>query len=180
MAEFTDELSIAVEAARAGGAEIHRALRRSGGQIEIRNKGAVDLVTEVDLASEESVLSVLARRSPGTPVLTEEGGGDWSLYQDWVVDINTPAGNAFHNTAPYYYDGAVYVSDWRDTPGGHIYKIDAATGTWSDMGGQLPGRANGIFRVGDEMVQVDSGFQRNDVEGGFRPRFQCGPGFSPE
>ena len=32
----------------------------------------------------------------------------------------------------------------------------------------------------DEMVQVDSGFQRNDVEGAFRPRFQCGAGFSPE
>ena len=43
-------------------------------------------MTEVDLASEVAVLSVLSRRSPQVPVLTEEGGGAAGGHTRWLVD----------------------------------------------------------------------------------------------
>ena len=80
-------IEIAVAAARAAG-EIQR--RHWGGTFAVRHKGAVDLVTEVDLACEEAIREVLARRAPGTAVLGEEtgvtGGGSDSDTDRWVVD----------------------------------------------------------------------------------------------
>jgi myo-inositol-1(or 4)-monophosphatase len=74
---------IAEAAARAGGAIVRAAL---DGPAQVRNKGAVDLVTEVDLASEAAILALLNDRMPGVPVLAEEGGGASSAATRWVVD----------------------------------------------------------------------------------------------
>ncbi len=57
-----------------------------GGAIEL--KGAIDLVTAYDRASEALILEALRRRFPGHAVLAEESGstaGDASPYR-WVVD----------------------------------------------------------------------------------------------
>jgi myo-inositol-1(or 4)-monophosphatase len=79
-------IEVAVAAARAAGA-IQR--RRWGEAVAVRHKGAVDLVTEVDLACEEAIREVLARRAPGTAVLGEEGGltgGADAKGDRWIVD----------------------------------------------------------------------------------------------
>lgn len=76
-------LDIAVEAARAAGVIQRDRYRSSFG---VRNKGAVDLVTEVDLACEEVIREVLSRRAPGTAVLGEEGGLSGHGENRWVVD----------------------------------------------------------------------------------------------
>lgn len=76
-------LAAAIEAARAAGA-IQRARYRT--RFEVRHKGAVDLVTEVDLACEEAIREVLARRAPGTSVLGEEGGLTGGGVDRWLVD----------------------------------------------------------------------------------------------
>jgi myo-inositol-1(or 4)-monophosphatase len=76
-------LDVAVEAARAAGA-IQRERYRSS--FRVHNKGAVDLVTEVDLACEEAIRSVLARRAPGTAVLGEEEGLRGGGANRWIVD----------------------------------------------------------------------------------------------
>ena len=75
--------SVAEAAARAGGAVVRAAL---DGPAQVRNKGAVDLVTEVDLASEAAILRLLQDRMPGVPVLAEEGGGASTGATRWVVD----------------------------------------------------------------------------------------------
>ncbi len=52
----------------------------------IRAKGnPKDLVTEWDLRSEEAIRAVLAERTPGIPVLGEEGGGAEAARR-WIVD----------------------------------------------------------------------------------------------
>jgi len=76
-------IAIAVEAARTAGA-IQRERYRS--DFRVRNKGALDLVTEVDLACEEAIRSVLAHRAPGTAVLGEEEGLLGDGADRWIVD----------------------------------------------------------------------------------------------
>ena len=64
-------------------AEICEAAARAGAQVlrdlydrprDIHFKGRIDLVTDADKASEETVLRVLAERAPGVRVLAEESG----------------------------------------------------------------------------------------------------------
>lgn len=74
------ELDVALEAARAAGA-----ILAGHAATGVRHKGAVDLVTEVDLACERAVREVLARHTPDVPVLGEEGGGRDADTQ-WVLD----------------------------------------------------------------------------------------------
>ncbi len=74
---------VAVEAAQAGADVVRAAL---DGPDRVDRKGAVDLVTEVDLAAEAAVRSVLGRRTPDLPILAEEGGGASSSSTRWIVD----------------------------------------------------------------------------------------------
>ena len=76
-------LEIAVEAARAAGA-IQR--EKYGHRIEVRHKGLVDLVAEVDVACEEAIRAVLARRAPGVAMLGEEQGGVEHAEELWIFD----------------------------------------------------------------------------------------------
>ncbi len=50
-----------------------------------REKAPGDWVTAADLASEQAILEVLARRAPGVAVLAEEGGGSRAGTM-WAVD----------------------------------------------------------------------------------------------
>lgn len=75
---------VAAEAARAGG----QILRESYGRVQsVRFKGATDLVTEVDLRSEQTIVALLQERFPTHQVLAEEGsvGGDDPRHR-WIVD----------------------------------------------------------------------------------------------
>ncbi|MBI5015637.1 MAG: inositol monophosphatase [Deltaproteobacteria bacterium] len=76
-------LVIAEAAARRAGA-IQRERYRTG--LTVRQKGALDLVTDVDVACEEAIREVLRRRAPGTAVLGEEGGLEGDGADRWVVD----------------------------------------------------------------------------------------------
>ncbi len=83
---------IAVEAARAGAAELVPRFRRP--DLEVAEKAPNDLVSEADRASEAAVLGVLGERASGHGVLAEEGGiqalgGGTTGDQDsplWIVD----------------------------------------------------------------------------------------------
>jgi myo-inositol-1(or 4)-monophosphatase len=76
---------VAVSAATAAGALL---LARMNSIREVRHKGAVDLVTDVDLASEQLVCSTLMAAFPTHTVVGEEGGareGSDPRYR-WYVD----------------------------------------------------------------------------------------------
>ncbi|MEQ1508248.1 MAG: inositol monophosphatase family protein [Myxococcota bacterium] len=75
------EQDVAIEAARAAAA-IQRASRPTG----LRQKGAVDWVTDVDLRCEAAIREILGRHTPEIPVLGEEGGGAAGATTRWVVD----------------------------------------------------------------------------------------------
>jgi len=75
---------IAIAAARAGGEEL---CRRFGGHQAVRHKGAVDLVTAADQASEKTIVSVLRGTFPRHDILAEEAdhGRCDSRYR-WIID----------------------------------------------------------------------------------------------
>lgn len=76
-------LEVAVEAARAAGT-IQRS--KFSTRIEVRKKGAVDLVTEVDVACEEAIREILGRLAPGQSILGEEQGRTGEGSTLWIVD----------------------------------------------------------------------------------------------
>jgi myo-inositol-1(or 4)-monophosphatase len=61
--------AVAAEAVLKAGA-IQKA--RYGQKIEVRHKGEIDLVTEVDRACEDAILATLRQRFPGHDIVTEE------------------------------------------------------------------------------------------------------------
>jgi myo-inositol-1(or 4)-monophosphatase len=75
---------VAAEAARAGG----QILRESYGRVQsVQFKGMVDLVTEVDVRAEQTIVVRLRDRFPTHQILAEEGsvGGDDPRHR-WIVD----------------------------------------------------------------------------------------------
>jgi myo-inositol-1(or 4)-monophosphatase len=82
----TEELKEGCAAAARAGAAVLR--QRFGQARTIDKKGAIDLVTDADRASEEAVLSVLRQRFPGAAVLAEESGasGEGAGGLRFVVD----------------------------------------------------------------------------------------------
>lgn len=69
---------VIVQALRIGGAIIRDAYA-SGASEHVRHKGAVNLVTETDIRSEEAVVAFLARECPGWRIVAEESAtmGKW-------------------------------------------------------------------------------------------------------
>ncbi|MCB9779814.1 MAG: inositol monophosphatase [Alphaproteobacteria bacterium] len=80
-----EQRATAIAAARAAGRLLREAWA-SGGPRRVDHKGAVDLVTELDVAAEAAVVAVLAERCPGVPVLAEEGGGAADADTRWIID----------------------------------------------------------------------------------------------
>ena len=75
---------VAASAARAGG----EVLRESYGRVQsVRFKGATDLVTEVDVRAEQTIVALLQSHFPTHQILAEEGsvGGDDARHR-WIVD----------------------------------------------------------------------------------------------
>jgi myo-inositol-1(or 4)-monophosphatase len=75
---------VAEAAARAGG----DILRASYGRVQsVRFKGATDLVTEVDVRAEETIVALIRSHFPTHQILAEEGsvGGDDPRHR-WIVD----------------------------------------------------------------------------------------------
>lgn len=88
-------LADVAEAAARAAAELLRAR-----PARVDHKGAVDLVTEVDLASERVIRAHLERAAPGIPIQGEEGGGVTSGTR-WAVDPLDGTTNFVHGY-PFY------------------------------------------------------------------------------
>ena len=66
----------------------------------VDHKGAIDLVTEVDLASEARIRELLGASTPDIPVQGEEGGGVTTGLR-WVVDPLDGTTNFVHDYPSY-------------------------------------------------------------------------------
>jgi myo-inositol-1(or 4)-monophosphatase len=84
VSERSLELDVAIKAARAAGKLLRDQL---GAPRQIRHKGAIDLVTEMDHQAEELISEMLRAAFPTYGLLAEEGGARFVSEQaQWVVD----------------------------------------------------------------------------------------------
>jgi myo-inositol-1(or 4)-monophosphatase len=127
-------LATAVEAVvRAG--EIHLSKFRSG--VRVEKKGAIDLVTEVDLEVERMFRAMVAERFPGHDVLAEElGGASTGARFRWVFDPLDGTTNYAHGLPIFCaslaleIDGQPQVAAIYDATRRELFTAERGVGAW--------------------------------------------------
>ena len=77
-------VGIAIEAAKAAGKILKENLGKS---IEISFKGEINLVTDIDLKSEKTIVQIIRNKYPDHQILTEEGEGQkGTSSHKWIID----------------------------------------------------------------------------------------------
>jgi len=157
---------VAEAAGRAGARVIQEALgRRTGRTGHVRHKGAVDLVTEVDLAAESAVVSLLAERTPGVPILAEEGGGSRDATTRWIVDPLDGTTNFVHGYPSFAV--SVGLEDAGKLVAGCVYDPirDAAYTAFRGGGARLNGeliRVSEVDSLSDALVVTGFAYDRRE------------------
>lgn len=126
-------LDIARRAARAAFDQVRRHLAPA-----VTRKGAVDLVTELDLAAEQAIREVLGAATPDIPILAEEGGGAFDTATRWLVDPLDGTTNFVHGF-PFYcvsialeLDGRLECGVVHDLVHDRVYHARRGGGAWLD------------------------------------------------
>ncbi len=93
-------LNIAVRAARAAGDVIVRQMDQLD-SVRVRDKGQYDFVTEVDRASEDTIIHHLRKSFPDHAFLAEESGQQGESDHLWIIDPLDGTTNFIHGF-PYF------------------------------------------------------------------------------
>lgn len=129
-----DDLTLAVEAARAGAAVVRAGFGRP---LASTLKGEVDPVTEIDRAAEEAILGTILRQRPDDGTLAEESGGEgWREGRRWVVDPLDGTINYLHGiphiavSVALYQEGVGQVGVVVDVMRGDVYSAALGRGAF--------------------------------------------------
>lgn len=150
-------IELAREAALAAGALLHDPPR-----LDVQHKGAVDLVTQVDLACEAAIRQVLERS--GVEILGEEGGGSRGETR-WIVDPLDGTTNFVHGFPSYcvsialQVDGALQVGVIYDPIRRRLYEAQAGEGALCN--GE-PIRVSGREALSDALVASGFAYDRRE------------------
>lgn len=145
-----DALAVALEAAAIAAAHIRAGLGTVTAREADTKSGPSDLVTIVDRAVESEVVALLQRRTPGVPVLGEEGGlhgtegspgTDRDRRQLWVLDPLDGTANFAHGIALSCFclalleDGCPVVGVIADPYRAETFSAVAGAGAWLEVAG---------------------------------------------
>jgi len=102
LSEFQDELSVALEAARAA-SRIHQQRLGTVPNEDWSQKGVADFVTHVDREAEARIVEIIANRFPNHDILAEEDDSTSARASDWlwVVDPLDGTTNFLHQYPMY-------------------------------------------------------------------------------
>ncbi|MBF0170062.1 MAG: inositol monophosphatase [Nitrospinae bacterium] len=95
---YAKERAVAEKAARVAGA-IMREFTAKG--FEVRHKGAIDLVTEADVACEKAIVAIIRESFPDHAVVGEEGGASGDSPFKWIIDPIDGTTNFAHGFPVY-------------------------------------------------------------------------------
>ena len=147
-------LEVACEAARQAGSLLES---RTGKILEIRKKtSAVDLVTEMDLRSEQVIVDCILRHFPGHEILAEEKGqtsGQRGSAYRWIIDPLDGTTNYAHGYPMFCVsiavtvDGAVTAGAIYHPPMKEMFSATRGGGAW------LNGRQLSVSEV-DELGEA--------------------------
>ena len=102
----TPELTVAEEAARAGGRVVTRYFHEG---IEMRSKDVANLVSDADLEAERAIVEVIRRTFPDHEILGEEAhAGDVGAEHLWIIDPLDGTNNFAHKIPHYAVSVAYY------------------------------------------------------------------------
>ena len=109
-----------------------------GGTFQISKKGAIDLVTEVDVAVERMIRELIAERHPGHDVLAEELGGPETRTSPycWICDPIDGTTNFAHgvpifcSTIALEVDGQLEVGAIYDPTRDELYTAERGRGAY--------------------------------------------------
>lgn len=112
---WSEELEFAEQAARAAGEVVRGGYGRPGA---VRHKAARDVVTDVDLAAEATLVGAIRDRFPHDAILSEEAGatGMAGATRRWVLDPLDGTVN-FASAIPYFCVSMALVVGGRPTVG---------------------------------------------------------------
>lgn len=129
-------LPTAIDAVTRAGALQLKAL---GGTFEIRKKGTIDLVTEVDVAVERMIRALIAERHPDHDILAEELGGPSGASRSrhcWIVDPIDGTTNFAHGlplfccTVALEVDGRLEVGAVYDPTRDELFTAERGRGAY--------------------------------------------------
>ncbi|MEW6319927.1 MAG: inositol monophosphatase family protein [Acidobacteriota bacterium] len=146
-------LATAIEAVlRAGALQIERL--RAG--VRVEKKGAIDLVTEVDLEVERMFRALIEERFPDHDVLAEElGGGSRGASHRWVFDPLDGTTNYAHGLPIFCaslaleIDGVPEIGAVYDPNRRELFTAERGVGAWLNG---APLRVSGATSLGDSML----------------------------
>jgi myo-inositol-1(or 4)-monophosphatase len=128
-------LDTAIEAVTRAGEMM---MARFGQNLRVDKKGAIDLVTEVDVAVERMFRELIAQRYPGHAILAEELGGSQSAPAGpcWVFDPIDGTTNFAHGLPIFCaslaleVDGAAEIGAVFDPTRGELFTAVRGEGAW--------------------------------------------------
>lgn len=123
-------LEFAKETALAGG---KLAKQMSGGSVEVRRKGAVDLVTDADLAAERLVIERIRTAFPDHVILSEEAGSSGVGPYVWIIDPLDGTTNFAHGFPIYACSVALQVEG--EVVAGAVYEPNLDELFWAGKSG---------------------------------------------
>src|SRR5689334_22870102 len=129
-------LGFIVDLAREAGAVLRAGLESPR---ELTFKSRVDIVTNVDLASEKLLVSALHERFPDHAILAEEGGGrDHAADYQWLVDPLDGTTNYAHGypvfavTMALLHQGELQLGIVYDPLRDECFTAERGGGAWLD------------------------------------------------
>ncbi|HZZ74170.1 MAG TPA: inositol monophosphatase family protein [Pirellulales bacterium] len=155
---MNDFLELCERAARAGG----QVLLDWVGRFQVREKGPSDLVTEADLASQETIRELLLKARPDDAFVGEETAGpvDRAAEYQWIVDPLDGTTNYVHQLPGYstsvalVHRGEIVVGAVFDPVSRECYTAARGEGAWLN-GNRL--RTSAIESLSQALVAVSFG-----------------------
>ena len=131
-----------------------------GQKPEIRKKGAIDLVTRADTASEKAIIETIRSRFPDHAILAEERGLDTGGYENsrpnrWIVDPLDGTTNFAHElgffsiSIAFEHDGEIVIGVVLNPANGELFAAVKGEGAFLN---NRPISVSGATSVGESLL----------------------------